>query len=157
MHIFTDNFKVLINTNYNKYSNILEVNINRLHNKLIDESNLIINSTTNEIDKTFSSRTNLVMLITIFTGVFFIFMNFYHSKINLLPGFIKSIVLIFPRGWKRRSWQANRKKYFGNIMKNFPAGAATRKQYWLPGVKKKKWFWMPRDTSIMILILTSVL
>tara|TARA_R110002073_G_scaffold118510_1_gene257644 strand:- start:1638 stop:2009 length:372 start_codon:yes stop_codon:yes gene_type:complete len=78
-YTFNDNFKVLINTNYNKYSNILEVNINRLHNKLIDESNLIINSTTNEIDKTFSSRTNLVMLITIFTGVFFIFMNFYNN------------------------------------------------------------------------------
>ena len=93
-----DNFKLLVNTNYNKYSNILEVNINRLHNKLIDDSNLIINSTINQIDRTFSSTSNLVMLITIFTGVLFVFLNFYSKhaiNTNTITLYLILLVITF--------------------------------------------------------------
>ena len=42
LYMFNTNIKLLINTNYNKYSNILESNIVKLHNKLLDESNYFI-------------------------------------------------------------------------------------------------------------------
>ena len=61
-YTINDDFKLLINTNYNKYSNILETNINYLHNKLIDSSSIITKSTNNKINNNFNSY--LVLLIT---------------------------------------------------------------------------------------------
>ena len=94
-YTFNDNFKLLINTNYNKYSNILEVNINKLHNKLLDESSIIVNTSKNQINRTISSKSNLVLLLTIFTGVLFTFINFYNkSSINSISITLYLILII---------------------------------------------------------------
>lgn len=94
-YTFNNNFKVLVNTNYKKYSNILEVNINRLHNKLINESSVIVNISKNEINNTKNSKSNLVLLLTIFTGVLFTFINFYNkSSINSISITLYLILII---------------------------------------------------------------
>lgn len=81
LYIFNENFKLLVNTNYNKYTNILEVNINKLHNKLLNQSSSIINSSKNEMNNIKKSKLNLALLLTIFTGILFIFINIYNKSV----------------------------------------------------------------------------
>ena len=86
-YTINDDFKLLINTNYNKYTNILESNIDYLHNKLLNKSSIIDNRINNEIRKnlnkssTLFENLNLVILLTIFTGIFFIFINFFNKTL----------------------------------------------------------------------------
>ena len=94
-YTFNDNFKVLVNTSYNKYSNILEVNINRLYNKLLNKSSIILNTSKNQINNNVNSKSNLVLLLTIFTGILFTFINFYNkSSINSISITLYLILII---------------------------------------------------------------
>ena len=76
-YIINYDFKLLVNTNYNKYSNILETNINNLHNKLLKKNSIIIDDLNSDIN----SNTYLVLLITLFTGILLFFLNFYYKSI----------------------------------------------------------------------------
>ena len=96
-YILDTNFKLFINTNYNKYSNILENKILSLHNKLLDSNkifndNNIYNVNNNLIFK--NKYLNEILLISIFTGILFIYIYHYNKLYLTIDNILIYVILI---------------------------------------------------------------
>lgn len=102
---FNNDFKVIINTNYNKYSNILENRIIELHNKILNNSknidnnqNIINNKTINTVyfnNMLFKNKyINEVTLIVIFTYVLFLYIYIYNKLYLTIDNIFIYIILI---------------------------------------------------------------
>lgn len=79
LYTLNDKFKLLFNTYFNKYSNILENRIYELHN-LISKNNILhetfYSNTFYNINKTF-----IILIITICTSVIFIYIYLFNKSI----------------------------------------------------------------------------
>ena len=103
-YTFNNNFKLFINTNYNKYSNILENRIIELHNKILDNNKNIYNVDNNVDNKVDNKVYNLnlfknmyineVTLIVIFTSIFFLYIYFYNKYYLTVDNILIYIILI---------------------------------------------------------------
>lgn len=102
---FNNDFKVIINTNYNKYSNILENRIIELHNKILNNSknidnnqNIINNKNINTAyfnNMLFKNKyINEVSLIVIFTCVLFLYIYIYNKLYLTIDNIFIYIILI---------------------------------------------------------------
>ena len=108
---FNNNFKVIINTNYNKYSNILENRIIELHNKIFNNSKNIDNNENIINNKTMINNKNIntayfnnmlfknkyineVSLIVIFTYVLFLYIYIYNKLYLTIDNIFIYIILI---------------------------------------------------------------
>jgi hypothetical protein len=101
-YTFNNNFKVFINTNYNKYSNILENRIIELHNKMLNSNkNINSNNTSNKeynLNLFKNIYINEVSLIVIFTSILFLYIycyNKYYLTVDNILIYIILITLVF--------------------------------------------------------------
>ena len=100
IYFLNTDFKLTVNTNYNKYSSILENKIVNLHNNLLNKNPLLNDK--NEMSfkddlklKSYNQNTNIVLLITLFTALLFFFVYFYDKKsINIFSITIYIILVI---------------------------------------------------------------
>lgn len=90
---FNNNFKVIINTSYNKYSNFLENRIIKLHNKIINNSkNIDYNINLNNILSK-NKYINEVSLIVIFTCILFLYIYIYNKSYLTIDNIFIYIIL----------------------------------------------------------------
>ena len=101
-YTFNNNFKLLINTYYNKYSNILENRIIELHNKMLDNNKNIYNSNNNtklyNLNLLKNIYINEIILIVIFTSILFLYIycyNKYYLTANNILIYIILVTLVF--------------------------------------------------------------
>lgn len=100
-YIFNNNFKLFINTNYNKYSNILENKIIKLHNKILDNNENINNKNIYNINNNLYNLNlfkniyiNQIILIVIFTSIFFLYIYCYNKYYLTVDNILIYIILI---------------------------------------------------------------
>lgn len=100
IYSFNTDFKIAINTNYNKYSSILENKIFNLHNNLLNKNPLLNDTYDKNLKddlklKSYNQNTNIVLIITLFTGILFFFIHFYDKKsVNVFSITIYIILVI---------------------------------------------------------------
>ena len=91
LYTLNDNIKILFNTNFNKYSNLLENRIYELHNSIsknnIDE--IYYSNTFYNINKTF-----IILIITICTSVIFLYIYLFNKSVLTSAFVILYICLI---------------------------------------------------------------
>lgn len=91
-YILNDNFKLNFNTNFNKYSNILENKIYKL-NDLINKNNISdITFNTNSFYNI--NNTFIILIITICTSVIFFYIYLFNKPLISCPFIILYMILI---------------------------------------------------------------
>ena len=91
-YILNDNFKLNFNTNFNKYSNVLENKIYKL-NDLINKNNISdITFNTNSFYNI--NNTFIILIITICTSVIFFYIYLFNKPLLSAPFIVLYMILI---------------------------------------------------------------